>query len=140
MGQYLAGPVWDKKRIPLAGLNLSLLAQGRFDFDVTGPFACPDVFQLVIDTVKKTNVIKRHIMPGFQASKSLAIKYLPFNSNFSQFDLQPTLPFLILSQARSVLLKEPDILTVMLINFQHFIEKPLVCGKIIADYEFYSLS
>lgn len=59
MGQYLAGPVWDKEEILLADLDLSLLAQGRFDFDVTGHYARPDVFQLIINTGKKINVIKR---------------------------------------------------------------------------------
>ncbi|HWR10313.1 MAG TPA: carbon-nitrogen hydrolase family protein [Rectinemataceae bacterium] len=58
MGQYLAGPVWDKEEIILADLDLAQLAQSRFDFDVTGHYARPDVFQLVVNTTMKSTIPK----------------------------------------------------------------------------------
>jgi len=56
LGEYVAGPVYGKEDILVADLDLSLIAQGRFDFDVTGHYARPDVFQLIVNTEKKANV------------------------------------------------------------------------------------
>lgn len=48
MGQYVAGPVFDREEILFGDLDLSLVVQSRFDFDVTGHYARPDVFELII--------------------------------------------------------------------------------------------
>ncbi|MBF0548673.1 MAG: carbon-nitrogen hydrolase family protein [Candidatus Riflebacteria bacterium] len=58
MGQYLAGPVWDKEVILLADLDLNQIPQSRFDLDVTGHYSRPDVFQLTVDKRKKVNIKK----------------------------------------------------------------------------------
>jgi len=58
MGEYVAGPVYGKEDILIADLDLSLIAQSRFDFDVTGHYARPDVFQLIVNTEKRENVKK----------------------------------------------------------------------------------
>jgi nitrilase len=49
LGQYLAGPVRNREDILLADLDLSLIPQSRFDFDVVGHYARPDVFRLLVD-------------------------------------------------------------------------------------------
>ncbi|MDR7542746.1 MAG: carbon-nitrogen hydrolase family protein [Armatimonadota bacterium] len=49
LGDYLAGPLVGQEGMLLADLDLSLVAQGKFDFDVTGHYARPDVFRLVIN-------------------------------------------------------------------------------------------
>lgn len=56
MGEYLAGPVYGKEDILVADLDLNLIPQSRFDFDVVGHYSRPDVFQLTVNTEKKTNV------------------------------------------------------------------------------------
>ena len=58
MGQYIAGPVWDREEILVADLDLAQIAQSRFDFDVTGHYARPDVFRLAVDTGVKSTIIK----------------------------------------------------------------------------------
>jgi len=45
----LAGPLWDREGILYADLDLGEVARGKFDFDVTGHYARPDVFQLFVN-------------------------------------------------------------------------------------------
>ena len=49
MGDVLAGPLYDEEGILTAELDMSEIAQSRFDFDVTGHYARPDVFQLIVN-------------------------------------------------------------------------------------------
>lgn len=49
LGQYLAGPLYDEEGILVADLDLSLITQARFDFDVVGHYNRPDVFQLIVN-------------------------------------------------------------------------------------------
>jgi nitrilase len=49
LGECLAGPLWDQEGLLSAELDLGELARGKFDFDVTGHYARPDVFRLEID-------------------------------------------------------------------------------------------
>ena len=48
LGQYAAGPVYNKEDILIADLDLDLLTQSRLDFDVMGHYARPDVFDFRI--------------------------------------------------------------------------------------------
>jgi nitrilase len=48
-GEYLAGPLFDQEGILLADLDLAEIARGKFDFDVVGHYARPDVFQLIVN-------------------------------------------------------------------------------------------
>ena len=50
MGACLAGPLWDQEGILYADLDLGEVVRGRFDFDVAGHYARPDVFQLAVNT------------------------------------------------------------------------------------------
>jgi nitrilase len=49
LGQLLAGPVYDQETILLADLDLNDIIRSKLDFDVTGHYARPDVFRLVIN-------------------------------------------------------------------------------------------
>jgi nitrilase len=49
LGERLAGPLWNQEGIVLADLDLGAIARSRFDFDVTGHYARPDVFRLTVD-------------------------------------------------------------------------------------------
>ena len=48
MGQYIAGPVYNKEEILIGDLDLDLITQSRLDFDVMGHYARPDVFDFRI--------------------------------------------------------------------------------------------
>lgn len=49
LGEVLAGPLYDQEGILYADLDLAEVARSKLDFDVTGHYARPDVFQLVVD-------------------------------------------------------------------------------------------
>ena len=49
LGHYVAGPLWDEEGILTARLDLAAIAAARFDFDVAGHYARPDVFRLIVN-------------------------------------------------------------------------------------------
>jgi nitrilase len=57
LGAYLAGPLFDQEGILLADLDLAEIVQARFDFDVVGHYARPDVFQLTVNEQPAISVI-----------------------------------------------------------------------------------
>jgi nitrilase len=60
-GKLLAGPNFEEETILVAEIDRSQLAKAKFDFDVVGHYARPDIFQLVVDAEPKTAVIKAGI-------------------------------------------------------------------------------
>jgi nitrilase len=48
-GEVLAGPLYNREGTLLADIDLAEVARGKFDFDVVGHYARPDVFQLVVN-------------------------------------------------------------------------------------------
>ena len=48
-GEYLAGPLFDQEGILVAELDLAEVVRGKFDFDVAGHYARPDIFKLTIN-------------------------------------------------------------------------------------------
>jgi nitrilase len=44
LGNVIAGPLWDQEGILYADIDLDEVASGKFDFDVVGHYARPDVF------------------------------------------------------------------------------------------------
>ena len=48
-GEVLDGPLYDKEGILFADIDLAEVARSKFDFDVVGHYARPDVFQLVVN-------------------------------------------------------------------------------------------
>lgn len=55
-GEVLAGPLLGKEGLLTADLDLAQIARGKYDLDVTGHYARPDVFQLRVDTRAKPAV------------------------------------------------------------------------------------
>ena len=49
LGELLAGPLWEQEGILIADLDMSAITRSKFDFDVTGHYARPDVFKLEVD-------------------------------------------------------------------------------------------
>ena len=49
LGERLAGPLWNEEGILHAELDMTAVARSKFDFDVTGHYARPDVFRLIVD-------------------------------------------------------------------------------------------
>jgi nitrilase len=48
-GECVAGPLWDGEGMLRAELDLGEVVRGKFDFDVTGHYARPDVFHFRVD-------------------------------------------------------------------------------------------
>jgi nitrilase len=57
-GELLAGPLYDQEGILFAELDLGEVARGKYDFDVVGHYARPDVFRLVVDEKPKETVVR----------------------------------------------------------------------------------
>lgn len=56
LGEILAGPLRGREGILTADLDLNEIARGKFDFDVVGHYARPDVFTLSVDGRRKPAV------------------------------------------------------------------------------------
>jgi len=49
LGEVLAGPLFGEEGMLTAALDLAEVSRGKFDFDVVGHYARPDVFQLTVN-------------------------------------------------------------------------------------------
>jgi nitrilase len=58
LGRVLAGPDFDGPTILGADLDLDEIVRAKFDFDVAGHYARPDIFTLVVDERPKSPVIR----------------------------------------------------------------------------------
>ncbi|GAB1400902.1 carbon-nitrogen hydrolase family protein [Aminivibrio sp.] len=56
LGNYVAGPVWDKEEILLADLDMEQVIEARYDFDVMGHYSRPDVLSLLVNEEEKRGV------------------------------------------------------------------------------------
>jgi len=56
-GAILAGPHYDGETILTAEIDRGQIARGKYDFDVVGHYARPDVFQLTVDERPKSPVV-----------------------------------------------------------------------------------
>jgi nitrilase len=56
LGRVLAGPDFTGETILYAEVDLDEIARGKFDFDATGHYARPDIFQLIVDSRPKRAV------------------------------------------------------------------------------------
>ncbi len=56
LGQVLVAPNFEGECIQTADLDLGEISRGKYDFDVTGHYARPDVFELRVDTRSKQPV------------------------------------------------------------------------------------
>jgi nitrilase len=49
LGEVLAGPYYDGEGILTADIDVGRIAEGKFDLDVSGHYARPDVLRLVVN-------------------------------------------------------------------------------------------
>lgn len=49
LGEIIAGPVWDEDAILVADLDMGEIGRGKYDFDVAGHYARPDIFHLQVN-------------------------------------------------------------------------------------------
>ncbi len=56
MGEIIAGPLDGREGILTADIDLAEIPRAKFDFDVTGHYARPDVFRLLVDRSPKQAV------------------------------------------------------------------------------------
>lgn len=59
LGDVLAGPLRGREGILTADLDLNEIARGKFDFDVVGHYARPDVFTLTVDERARKPVVTK---------------------------------------------------------------------------------
>jgi nitrilase len=59
LGKVLAGPDFEGETILTADLDLGEIGRGKFDFDVAGHYARPDVFQLVVNEAPAPAVVTK---------------------------------------------------------------------------------
>jgi nitrilase len=59
LGQVLAGPTYDEESLLVADLDLHEIARAKYDFDVVGHYARPDVFHLTVDESPRSAVTTR---------------------------------------------------------------------------------
>jgi nitrilase len=57
LGEILAGPNFEGPCILTAELDLNEIPRGKYDFDVVGHYARPDIFQLHVHTKPTPPVI-----------------------------------------------------------------------------------
>ncbi len=58
LGAVLAGPRYDEECILTADLDLGEIAEGKFDLDVAGHYARPDIFRLEVNGIKSAATVK----------------------------------------------------------------------------------
>lgn len=58
LGEVLAGPVYGEEALLVADIDLGEIARGKYDLDVVGHYARPDVFELRVDTAEHAAVTR----------------------------------------------------------------------------------
>jgi nitrilase len=58
-GEVLAGPLYDQEGILFADIDLAEVARGKYDFDVAGHYARPDIFQLIVNESSQLPVVTK---------------------------------------------------------------------------------
>jgi nitrilase len=58
-GNFLAGPNFEGEAILVAELDRAQIVRGKYDLDVVGHYARPDIFQLQVDERQKEPVTTR---------------------------------------------------------------------------------
>ncbi len=79
LGQYVAGPLYHREGLLVATLDLTQIEESRFDFDVTGHYARPDVFTLWVNETSQHNVVSHSNEEN--GGQSVAHKRMPDRSS-----------------------------------------------------------
>lgn len=69
-GKALAGPDFEGETILTADLDLGDIGRARFDFDVTGHYSRPDVFQLIVNEAPARAVVTGAVDPDANLPRS----------------------------------------------------------------------
>lgn len=69
LGQLIAGPIYGEETILTAELDLNDVIRGKYDFDVVGHYARPDVFRLRVNGQAQPAVHYSADPPPFDASE-----------------------------------------------------------------------
>lgn len=56
LGEFIEEPVFGEEKIIYADLDMNRITEAQYDFDVTGHYSRPDVFQLHVNEKKQKNV------------------------------------------------------------------------------------
>ena len=56
LGKVIQKPVWNKRLVLYQDLDFKEIIKGKYDFDVTGHYSRPDIFELNINT-KKNKIV-----------------------------------------------------------------------------------
>ena len=57
LGDVLAGPLYNQKGILTAEIDIAEVTRGKYDFDVVGHYALPDVFRLEVNEEPNSTVV-----------------------------------------------------------------------------------
>jgi nitrilase len=57
LGEVMAGPLYDQPGIVTADIDLDQIVQGKFDLDVVGHYARPDIFRLEVNEESSPSVV-----------------------------------------------------------------------------------
>lgn len=63
MGEIVAGPVYGREVILTADINLEDTIRGKYDLDVSGHYARPDIFNLTVDETPRRPVNEKVELP-----------------------------------------------------------------------------
>jgi nitrilase len=61
LGEYVSGPLYDQEGMLVADLDLAEVARGKFDLDVVGHYARPDVFQLLLNEQPAPPIVRKRL-------------------------------------------------------------------------------
>jgi nitrilase len=59
LGKVLSGPCFEGETILTADLDLNEIGRAKFDFDVTGHYSRPDIFQLIVNEAPASPVVAK---------------------------------------------------------------------------------
>lgn len=82
-GEILTGPNREGEVILTADLDMNQIAQGKFDFDVVGHYARPDVFSLFVDETPKSAVVFK---TENQSARGNGVGALPLSTTHDPLD------------------------------------------------------
>jgi len=60
----LAGPLYSQSGIVTADIDLDLIVRGKFDLDVVGHYARPDIFRLEVNEQPSLSVVYSSSLSG----------------------------------------------------------------------------
>jgi nitrilase len=68
-GEVIAGPLYEQPGIVTADIDLDQIVQGKFDLDVVGHYARPDIFRLEVNEQPNQPVVYCGFDRRWSASK-----------------------------------------------------------------------